>query len=109
MTYKLLKLIENSPQMSQREIAIKMGVSLGKTNYCIKALLDKGLIKVRNFYNNKKKMAYIYILTPSGIEEKAQVTFRFLQRKTQEYEAIKLEIAGLKTEIALKNGSDKDE
>lgn len=109
ITYKLLKTIENEPHLSQREIAQKMGVSLGKTNYCLKALLDKGFIKVRNFYKNKKKKAYIYILTPNGIEEKAQVTYRFLQRKISEYESIKAEIESLKNETALAiNPDDKN-
>ncbi len=101
ITYKFLKIIENEPHLSQREIAQKMGVSLGKTNYCLKALLEKGFIKVRNFYKNKKKKAYIYFLTPKGIEEKAQVTYRFLQRKITEYETIKVEIESLKSEAVL--------
>jgi len=101
ITYKLLKTIQNDPHLSQREIAQKMGVSLGKTNYCLKSLLDKGFIKIRNFYKNKKKKAYIYILTPNGIEEKAQVTYRFLQRKINEYENIKAEIESLKSETSL--------
>jgi len=100
ITYKFLKIIEKDPHLSQREIARKMGVSLGKTNYCLKALLDEGFIKVRNFYKNKKKKAYIYFLTPNGIEEKAQVTYRFLQRKIKEYETIKTEIENLKLEAA---------
>lgn len=99
ITYRLLKLIESNAQLSQREIAKQMGVSLGKTNYCLKALLDKGFIKVRNFYNNKSKNAYMYLLTPKGIEEKAQVTYRFLQRKINEYEEIKIEIENLKNEV----------
>ena len=86
--------------MSQREIAQEMGVSLGKTNYCLKALIDKGFIKFQNFYNNKKKSAYIYFLTPKGIEEKAEVTYRFLQGKIKEYEGIKQEIEKLKLETA---------
>ena len=98
IAYKLLKLIENEPHLSQREIAQQMGVSLGKTNYCLKALIDKGFVKIRNFYNNDKKSAYIYFLTPQGIEEKAEVTFRFLQRKLQEYDAIKAEIENLEME-----------
>ncbi len=101
IAYKLLKLIEAEPHLSQRDIAQKMGVSLGKTNYCLKALVDKGFIKLQNFYNNKKKSAYIYFLTPQGIEEKAAVTYRFLQRKIKEYEDIKIEIESLKTEAAL--------
>ena len=101
ITYNLLKLIEAEPHLSQREIAQKMGVSLGKTNYCLKALLDKGFIKIRNFYNNKQKSAYIYFLTPQGIEEKAQVTYRFLQRKLKEYDAIKAEIESLTNETKM--------
>lgn len=101
IAYKLLKLIEAEPHLSQREIAKKMGVSLGKTNYCLKALIDKGFIKFQNFYKNKTKSAYIYLLTPQGIEEKAEVTYRFLQRKIKEYENIKVEIEGLKNETAL--------
>ena len=98
IAYKLLKLIEVEPHLSQREIAQKMGVSLGKTNYCLKALVDKGFIKLQNFYNNKTKSSYIYLLTPQGIEEKAAVTYRFLQRKINEYENIKQEIESLKVE-----------
>ena len=109
IAYKLLKLIEAEPHLSQREIAQKMGVSLGKTNYCLKALVDKGFIKLQNFYNNKKKSAYIYFLTPQGIEEKAAVTYRFLQRKINEYENIKQEIESLKVEAAdLKERGVKD-
>ena len=100
MIYKLLKLIEADPKMSQREIAQHMGVSLGKTNYCLKALLDKGFIKIRNFYNNNQKSRYIYFLTPKGIEEKSAVTFRFLQKKINEYETIKSEIKNLRRETS---------
>lgn len=112
IAYKLLKLIEAEPHLSQREIAQKMGVSLGKTNYCLKALVDKGFIKLQNFYKNKKKSAYIYFLTPQGIEEKTAVTYRFLQRKIKEYENIKVEIESLKSETALtkklgEEGSDR--
>ena len=109
VAYKLLKLIEAEPHLSQRDIAEKMGVSLGKTNYCLKALIDKGLIKLQNFYSNKKKISYIYLLTPQVIEEKAAVTYRFLQRKINEYENIKQEIEGLKVEAAvLKANGVKD-
>jgi len=100
IAYKLLKLIEAEPHLSQRDIAEKMGVSLGKTNYCLKALIDKGFIKFQNFYHNKKKSPYIYLLTPQGIEEKAAVTYRFLQRKIKEYENIKIEIESLQNEAA---------
>ena len=101
IAYKLLKLIEAEPHLSQREIAQEMSVSLGKTNYCLKALIDKGFLKIHNFYNNKKKSSYIYFLTPQGIEEKAEVTYRFLQRKIKEYEDIKVEIENLKNESTL--------
>jgi len=109
ITYKLLKTIEKEPHLSQREIAQRMGVSLGKTNYCLKALLDKGFIKVRNFYKNKKKKAYIYYLTPHGIEEKAQVTYRFLQYKIKEYENIKVEIESLQRESDENNDKTHDD
>lgn len=109
-TYKLMKLIEESPHLSQREIAQRMGISLGKANYCLKALIDKGFVKAKNFYTAKQKTPYMYNLTPSGLEEKAQVTYRFLKRKIQEYEDIKAEIVRLKaeTEQSLDTG-DRDE
>jgi MarR family transcriptional regulator, temperature-dependent positive regulator of motility len=74
-------------------------VSLGKTNYCLRSLIEKGWIKASNFKNSKKKMAYVYLLTPRGIEEKAGMTLRFLRRKMSEYEALKMEIDELKTEL----------
>ena len=97
---RVLRLLELNPEMKQRELAAAAGVSLGKTNYCINALLEKGLIKVKNFKNNKRKLAYTYLLTPSGITEKATLTQRFLKLKMEEYEAIKLEIELLKKEAA---------
>ena len=100
VAYKLLKIIENEPQLSQREIASRMGISLGKANYCLKSLIEKGFIKARNFYNSNHKVAYVYMLTPSGLEEKANVTYRFLKRKLQEYEEIKAEIESLRAETA---------
>ena len=109
IAYRMLKLIEAEPHLSQRDIAQKMGVSLGKTNYCLKALIDKGFIKFQNFYNNKKKTAYIYFLTPQGIEEKAQVTYRFLQRKIKEYEDIKGEIETLKNEVVSEKEIDGEQ
>jgi EPS-associated MarR family transcriptional regulator len=96
---RVLRLLELNPQMKQREIAAAAGVSLGKTNYCINALLEKGLIKVRNFKSNKRKLAYSYLLTPAGIAEKSVLTQRFLHRKMEEYEALKAEIELLKIEI----------
>ena len=99
-SYKLLKLLQEEPHSSQRDIARSMGISLGKTNYCLKALVEKGLVKVRNFYHNDDKRVYAYLLTPQGIEEKARVTLRFLRRKQREYEALKAEIEQLRTEAA---------
>ena len=96
--FRVLRLLEGNPQMNQRDLAAAAGVSLGKTNYCINALLEKGLIKVQNFKSSKRKLAYAYLLTPDGIAEKAALTQRFLKRKMEEYEALKAEIDQLKQE-----------
>jgi EPS-associated MarR family transcriptional regulator len=96
--YKLLKLLEPNPQLSQREVARELGISLGKVNYCLKALVDRGWIKAANFKNSKNKSAYMYLLTPRGFEEKARVTARFLQSRVQEYEALRAEIEQLRSE-----------
>ena len=98
--FRVLRLLEGNPQMNQRDLAAAAGVSLGKTNYCINALLEKGLIKVQNFKSNKRKLSYAYLLTPAGIAEKAALTQRFLTRKVEEYEALKAEIDQLKQEAA---------
>ncbi|MCC5797751.1 MAG: MarR family EPS-associated transcriptional regulator [Methylophaga sp.] len=98
--YKILKLVEENPEISQREIAKALGISLGKTNFCLKALIEKGVLKANNFRNSKNKLAYIYKLTPQGIEEKASVTMRFLKQKMKQYETLKTEIELLKSDIA---------
>lgn len=98
--YRLLRLIETRPDATQRELAQALGVSLGKANYCVKALIDKGWVKARNFRNNKNKLAYAYLLTPRGMEQKAAITLQFLRRKVGEYEALKREIADLRREVA---------
>ena len=90
--YRLLKLLEPNPHLSQREVAKELGISLGKVNYCLRALSDKGWIKAANFKNSRNKSAYMYLLTPRGIEEKTRVTARFLQFKMREYELLKSEI-----------------
>jgi len=105
--YRLLKLLAERPQASQRELSQALGVSLGKINYCVKALLDQGWIKASNFKNSKNKLAYAYLLTPSGIDAKARITARFLKRKLGEYEALKLEIAQLKTEVGQPKSTQK--
>lgn len=94
--YKLFKLIEANPRLSQRDVAREMGVSLGKVNYCLNALIEKGWVKASNFKNNRNKAAYLYLLTPRGIQEKTAVTASFLQRKLAEHDALKDEIKALK-------------
>ena len=97
--YKILRLLEADPQMSQRDLARELGVSLGKTNYCLRALMETGLIKANNFKNNRNKKAYMYFLTPRGIAEKARATANFLERKVAEYEALQREIEHLRREV----------
>ncbi len=97
--YHVLKQIQDNPEITQRELAGITGVSLGKVNYCLKALVDKGYIKAVNFKNSRKKSAYLYMLTPIGIEEKAQITVRFLKHKMAEYDRIKAEIEELRAEV----------
>jgi EPS-associated MarR family transcriptional regulator len=94
--YKLLKLIEANPAMQQRDMARAMGVSLGKANYCLQALVQKGLVKIDNFRRNDNKLAYSYLLTPSGIEAKARLAISFLKYKVAEYDAIRQEIEDLR-------------
>ena len=96
---KVLRHLEDHPDITQRELAIALGISLGKTNYCLKALINKGLIKAKNFKNNDNKRAYLYILTPKGIETKTRISVNYLRRKIAEYEALSTEIEQLKTEI----------
>ena len=96
--FRLLRALENDPQISQRALARKLGLSLGKTNYCLRALIDKGLIKAGNFGRSRHKHSYLYKLTPAGIAEKARITGRFLQRKLAEHEALTREIEELKRE-----------
>jgi EPS-associated MarR family transcriptional regulator len=98
--YKLLKLIEANSAMQQREMASAMGVSLGKANYCLQALISKGLVKMRNFRRSDNKLAYSYLLTPRGIDEKASLTVQFLKRKVEEYEMIREEIEELRRDVA---------
>lgn len=92
----LLRRLESNPKFTQRELSQEMGVSLGKVNYCMKKLTEKGLIKITNFTHNPNKIGYVYLLTPSGVEEKARLTFSFLKRKIKEYEVLKEEIDKLK-------------
>lgn len=97
--FKVLRLLEANPDMSQRELADALGVSVGKTNYCIRALVDKGLLKMSNFRNSQNKLAYAYLLTPAGIAAKTELAARFLKRKRKEYELLRDEIEQLQREI----------
>ena len=96
--YKIFKLVEANSAISQRQLARELGISLGKANYCLKALIEKGLLKAGNFRNSKNKLAYAYKLTPKGIEEKTSVTVRFLKKKINEYEQLQKEIDELRKE-----------
>jgi EPS-associated MarR family transcriptional regulator len=100
ITLQLMAHVEQNPQDTQRAIASELGVSLGSVNYCIKALINKGFLKVENFRKSSNKLGYAYLLTPSGIGEKANLTVSFLRRKQQEYNRLEREIAELKEEVA---------
>jgi EPS-associated MarR family transcriptional regulator len=97
--YSLLRLLEANPTMSQREVARQLGMSLGKVNFCVQALVERGMLKATNFKNSRQKAAYMYFLTPRGIEEKAQVTARFLKEKVREYEELRADIARIREEV----------
>ena len=97
--FRVLRLLQDNPDMTQREIAQCLGLSTSGLNYCLKALIDKGWVKVHNFSQSKNKFGYIYVLTPQGIAEKLALTSRFLKRKLSEYDALKAEIDGLQAEV----------
>lgn len=97
--YRLLSLLQDEPHLSQREIAERLGVSLGKVNYCVRALAECGWIKIGNFYRNPNKLAYLYVLTPKGVAEKALMALRFLSRKEAEHRALVREIEILRQEV----------
>jgi EPS-associated MarR family transcriptional regulator len=107
LRYKLLKLLAEEPQISQRDLAGRLGISVGKTNYCLSALVDKGLVKINNFRRANNKLAYAYLLTPRGIEEKARVTVSFLQRKMREYAELSEEIEALRRETRVSGTEEK--
>lgn len=97
--YKLLKLIEANPTIGQRDMAKAMGISLGKANFCLQALVQKGLVKVGNFRRSDNKLGYRYLLTPGGIETKAQLAVSFLKHKIAEYDSIRDEIEELRRDV----------
>lgn len=102
--YGLLKTLEDNPSLSQRDLAKRLGISLGKVNFCLNALVEKGCLKVGNFRNSDNKLAYIYALTPHGVEQKARMTVAFLQIKIHEYEQLRAEIEELKREAEQVSG-----
>jgi EPS-associated MarR family transcriptional regulator len=95
---RVLRLLHASPRLTQRDIAREMGVSLGKANYCLRALIGKGFVKVQNFRNSTNKRAYLYLLTPDGVAAKANLTREFLALKREEYDALRLEVERLQRE-----------
>lgn len=98
--YKLLQVLQENPDITQRELAARLGVSLGKANYCLRALMERGWVKVANFRRNPNKMGYAYLLTPSGMDEKARIAVRFLRHKLNEFDLLKAEIERLREEVA---------
>jgi EPS-associated MarR family transcriptional regulator len=101
MRYKVLRLLEANPEMSQRDLARELSISLGRVNYCMQALVRKGWLKASQFRNSRNKVAYLYLLTPRGIEAKANLTVQFLKIKMREYEALRTEIARIRREAGL--------
>lgn len=99
LRYRLLGLLAANPRLSQREIAHVLELSLGKVNYCLRTLAEKGWVKARNFKNSRNKLAYMYLLTPSGLEEKARVTYQFLLAKLTEVDTLRKEIEALRDEV----------
>lgn len=102
--FRVLKLLQDDPDLSQRDLAQQLGVSNGKLHYCMKALIDKGLVKLGNFANSKHHLGYAYLLTPAGIAQKASMTSNFLKRKLAEYEALRAEISALQAELTAGDG-----
>ena len=95
-----MRLLEENPDLTQRELAARLGISVGGLNYCLKALMQKGMVKMKNFAHSKNKFGYVYMLTPIGMAEKAAITQRFLRRKLEEYESLKAEINALKQDLS---------
>jgi len=99
--FLVLQLFDANPAMSQRDVARELGVSLGKVNYCVRALVRKGWVKVDNFKNSNNKAAYMYLLTPRGIEQKGKLTMQFLQRKVREFETLRMEIRRMRRQAGV--------
>ncbi|MEW9920352.1 MarR family EPS-associated transcriptional regulator [Marimonas sp. MJW-29] len=99
--FRILRMLESNPQMSQRTLSRELGISLGAVNFCLNALIEKGHLKIKNFRVSNKKSGYAYVLTPKGVAAKAALTGQFLQRKMDEYDALKAEIVSLQEELEL--------
>jgi EPS-associated MarR family transcriptional regulator len=97
--FRIMRILQENSDLTQREMAEKLGMSLGGLNYCLNALIDKGFVKMQNFSNSKNKFKYVYLLTPMGIAENLALTNRFLNRKMQEYHLLKLDIEALKAQL----------
>jgi EPS-associated MarR family transcriptional regulator len=104
LDFELLYLIETEPGLTQRQLAERLGISLGRVNYCIKALTDKGAVKLSNFRHSNGKLRYIHVLTPSGLAHRASMTAQFLGRKLEQYERLKTQIAALEDDLARRKG-----
>ena len=100
LSFQVIKVLEKAPEQSQRALSERCGVSLGSVHYCLNALIEKGYVKAKNFRNAQNKLAYAYVLTPSGLNLKKELTVTFLKRKQAEYEALQKEITALKKELA---------
>ncbi|HTE41446.1 MAG TPA: MarR family EPS-associated transcriptional regulator [Steroidobacteraceae bacterium] len=107
MRYRLMQALQRNPEMSQRDLARELDVSLGRVNFCLRALIKRGLVKARNFSNSKHKSAYMYLLTPRGIEQKASFAVKYLRAKTAEYEELRAEIIRLKHEVKVQVVSER--
>lgn len=101
--FKILRLLHENPELTQRELGEQVGISLGAVNYCLRALIGRGLVKASNFSRNPNKLGYAYVLTPAGIAEKGLLTARFLNRKMSEYESLRREIVELTAELGRLN------
>ena len=105
LRFEVMRAIEAQPEKSQREIARELGVSLGGVNYAMKALVERGLVKVKNFGRSDNKLGYVYVLTPQGIRQKSELAASFLSRKLEEYEMLRLEIEALRVEAVDSEGA----
>ena len=102
--FRVMRILQQNPDLTQRELAKKLGISVGGLNYCLKALIEKGLVKMKNFADSKTKCGYVSLLTPTGVAKRTAMTHHFLQRKIDEYQALVAEIETLKSEL----GEDRD-